>query len=92
MVSQNVKMEAPSSLNGNPRRQKGLAAEGVALNIIGDALENRRRNPNAMRTRWRPSTIEGDAGALIQELLLVRLGFRNVFLFVGKLSSFCFTN
>ena len=33
MVSQNVKMQAPSPLNGNPRSQKGPAAEGVALKI-----------------------------------------------------------
>ena len=33
MVPQNVKMEAPSPLNGNPRSQKGPAAEGVALKI-----------------------------------------------------------
>ena len=34
MGSQNVKMEAPSSLNGNSRSQKGLAAEAIALKIF----------------------------------------------------------
>ena len=34
MVSKNVKMEAPSVLNGNPSSQKEPAAEGVALKII----------------------------------------------------------
>ena len=33
MVSQDVKMDAPSPLNGNRRSQKGPAAEGVALKI-----------------------------------------------------------
>ena len=33
MVSKNVKMEAPSPLNANPRSQKAPAAEGVALQI-----------------------------------------------------------
>ena len=34
MVCQNVKMEAPSPLNGNTRNQRGPTAEGVALKII----------------------------------------------------------
>ena len=38
MVSQNVKMEAPSPLNGNPRSQKGPAAEGVALKICMNVM------------------------------------------------------
>ena len=33
MVSKNIKMEAPSPLNGNLRSQKGPTAEGVALKI-----------------------------------------------------------
>ena len=33
MVSQKIKMEAPSPLKGNPRSQKGPAAKGVALKI-----------------------------------------------------------
>ena len=37
--SQNVKMETPSTPNGNPEEPKGPAAEGVALKISNDCRE-----------------------------------------------------